>query len=215
MTSLHKYTEEKINKDIQCISHCSSNIFSFQPIFTCPLCHKQIGDSSSIPFRLPSPFAKASQHPCSIVLRPTQGTFLDDFGNSSDLHIAVTTSDGDLVEFNIQGLKELSSSESNKEWSSCLVIESVPQNWHSLWDEKLSSMCNDYFWKSAQYHEQHLNCYSFVLSFLESLCYGDLSKNSRDKNVFSQIYVIPKTVNAAKYISTYRQVVKNGVFINR
>lgn len=179
------------------------------------MCQKQIGDSSSIPFRLPSPFSKASQHPCSLVLRPTVGTFLDDFVNSSDLHIAVTKSNRELVEFNIAGLQTLSSSESNKEWSSCLVIETVPPNWQSLWDEKLFDMCNDPFWKSAQYHEQNLNCYSFVLTFLESLCYGDLSRYSKDKNIFSQKYVIPKTANAAKYISIYRQVVKNGIFINR
>lgn len=179
------------------------------------MCHKQIGDSSIIPFRLPSPFAKASQHPCSVVLRPTEGTFLDDFENSSDLHIAVTRANGDLVEFNVPGLQELSSSESNKEWSNCLVIETVPPNWHSLWDEKLFDMCHDPFWKTAQYHERNLNCYSFVLKFLESLGFGELSKYSRDKNVFSQIYVIPKTVNVAKYISIYRQIVKNGVFINR
>lgn len=157
---------------------------------------------------------KASQNPCSIVLRPTQGTFLDDFGNSSDLHIAVTNSNAEIVEFNIPGLKILSQTETNTEWSQCLVIERVAPSWFSLWDEKLLSMI-DGFWKTAKYHEQNLNCYSFVLSFLKSLNYGELSIHSQDKKLFSETYVIPKTTKAAKYISTYRNIVKNNIFINK
>ena len=52
------------------------------------------------------------------------GSFLADYNNKSNLHIAVTDSRGEVVEFDQSGLRRggLSQSGARTDWSQCLVV---------------------------------------------------------------------------------------------
>ena len=76
------------------------------------------------PFALPSPFMRARDYPASIVIKPSKGSFLTDYSNKSNLHIAVTDSRGQVVEFDQSGLRRggISQSGARTDWSQCLVV---------------------------------------------------------------------------------------------
>lgn len=61
---------------IVCYQHCGAKVFTLKLPEVCHVCKGQLLTSQLIPFRLPYPFVKASQYPCSVVLRPTNGDFL-------------------------------------------------------------------------------------------------------------------------------------------
>jgi len=67
---------------ILCFEHCGKRIFSLKNIpDACPVCNLLITqcDLKIPPFAVPSPFKKAVDFPCSIVIKPTKGNFLLDY----------------------------------------------------------------------------------------------------------------------------------------
>lgn len=65
---------------IICFQHCGPKVFCIDFPEVCPSCKDDLGataaDFKLMPFRLPFPFVKASQYPCAVILRPTNGDFL-------------------------------------------------------------------------------------------------------------------------------------------
>lgn len=100
-----------------------------------------------------------------------------DYNNQRDLHIAVTSSCGTIVEFDRLGLKRHTSKVSTKSpWEQCLLVESVSEAWYDHWDEVLNKISKQSCWHEIDYRQDSHNCYTFVLKFLQSLGYGDLSR---------------------------------------
>jgi hypothetical protein len=66
-----------------------------------------------------------------------------DYYNQSDLHIAVTTSTGALVEFDSFGLRKHSNKNQKSSWTQCLLIEQMPEAWWEHWDYTLANV-SDY-----------------------------------------------------------------------
>ncbi|XP_036328942.1 uncharacterized protein LOC118741174 [Rhagoletis pomonella] len=175
-----------------------------------------VGSTRLLPFRLPYPFIRASQYPCAIVLRPTTGDFLNDYNNSTDLHIAVTTSTGCVVEFDRHGLRRHRADNTRMtEWWQCLLVGDVPEPWYDYWDEILQQICNQPDrWTVAHYQEDSHNCYTFVLAFLQALAYDKLSAAARSKTSFCEKYIVPRTTTAGKYISLYRKLRDTGIYVH-
>ncbi|EDW11528.1 uncharacterized protein Dmoj_GI17189, isoform B [Drosophila mojavensis] len=172
--------------------------------------------SRLLPFRLPYPFVRATQHPCAIVLRPSIGDFLNDYSNATDLHIAVTTSGGDIVEFDRDGLRRHRREDNPRDWWQSLLVGDVPEPWHYYWDEVLEQICGDSTrWSIARYEESSHNCYTFVLAFLQALSYAQLSDAARTKTSFCEKYIVPRTTTAGKYISLYRRLRLAGIHVQR
>ena len=70
-------------------------------------------------------------------------SFHSDYTNSTDLHIAVTTSRGTIVDFDQNGLQRLRASEKTDQqgaWSQSLLLESVPEHWYDVWDSTLEQV---------------------------------------------------------------------------
>ncbi|CAO1425564.1 unnamed protein product [Diamesa tonsa] len=204
---------------ILCIQHCNSKIFSLVLPEKCPLCqHKLLNDNSNfgmMPFRLPYPFVKATQAQASVILRPTNGDFLNDYNNQTDLHIAVTTSSGTIVEFDRHGLRRHAPKDFNKSlWEQSLLVESVPEPWYDHWDDVLSKTCKQSSWTDTAYKKDTHNCYTFVLNFLQALDYGDLSKMACNRNLFCEKFIVNRTIVAGKYISLFRKIRDNGFYIH-
>ncbi|EDW64492.1 MKRN2 opposite strand protein [Drosophila virilis] len=220
---------------ILCFHHCNVKVFCFVLPHTCPHCNEQlnadahtvpdtsgVGSSSSmitamlLPFRLPYPFVRATQHPCAIVLRPSSGDFLNDYSNATDLHIAVTTSAGDIVEFDRDGLQRHRRDDNPRDWWQSLLVGDVPEPWHYYWDEVLEQICaQSARWSIERYEESSHNCYTFVLAFLQSLNYAQLSEAARTKTSFCEKFIVPRTTTAGKYISLYRRLRLAGVHVHR
>jgi hypothetical protein len=68
-------------------------------------------------------------------------SFNSDYNNNTDLHIAVTNSQGIIVEFDRHGLRRHMPKDGNSQWEQSLVVESVPEAWYDFWDEILSKVC--------------------------------------------------------------------------
>jgi len=66
--------------------------------------------------------------------------FRSDYSNATDLHIAVTTSGGDIVEFDRFGLRRHRRDDNPPEWRQSLMVGDVPEPWHDFWDEVLQQV---------------------------------------------------------------------------
>lgn len=207
---------------IICFQHCRSKIFAIDVLPKCPECDADLSDNDNafhmIPFRLPYPFVIPHQHPCSIVLRPTNGDFLNDYFNAMNLHIAITTSTGTIVEFDQDGWMETRKDCSRQAqlWGQSLVVDSVPIAWHEHWDTVLHNMRStaEQKWTAQLYDEDRYNCYTFVLEFLQRVQYGSLSTAAQNRSTFCEQYIIPRTTAAGKYISLYRKIRDYGFYVN-
>lgn len=204
------------HRDLICFKHCGKSIFTYDTASTCPLCNASLGSSlTSIPLTLPYPFVKASQYPCSVVLRPSDGDFLRFFVNQQSLHIGLTASDGSIFEYDVDGLKHtLARNNRDIEWNQCILIAQVSLPWYDKWDDLLQQFFESSHWKKENYHEQSQNCYTFILSFLKKLEHDELSRFCLDKVSFSQNVIVPKTQNAAKYITIYRKLSTTSYWID-
>lgn len=236
--TLHKLSkkiqeEEKPNKNsrvnmkavlkdpgIICFQHCENKVFTIKMLAKCPECHIELNSDDAykmMPFRLPYPFIKPHQYPCSIILRPTHGDFLNDYFNAMNLHIGLTTSNGTIIEFDQSGLHKTFSTQSDtSRWSQSLVVETVPEPWYEHWDDVLREIEKDIHtkWTSTAYHEDSFNCYTFVLDFLQHLKYGTLSAAAQNRTTFCERYIVPRTTAAGKYISLYRKIRDHGFYIH-
>jgi hypothetical protein len=201
---------------IICFQHCGPKVFCLNLPKKCPVCQSELYETKFklMPFRLPYPFVRANQHPCSVVIRPTTGDFLNEYYNCTDLHIGITTSTGSLVEFDRCGLRRNSDKTINNQWSQSLLVESVPEAWTDHWDNVLLQICKQPLWSSSHYREDSHNCYSFVLMFLQALRYGILSESALNKTLFCEKYIVPRTTAAGKYISLYRKIRDQGYYIH-
>lgn len=134
--------------------------------------------------------------------------FFSDYCNSSDLHIGLTLSSGIVTEYDSRGLI----SNDTNSWDQCLIVFEAEESWHEYWDDLLKSVSKD-DWVREKYQEESFNCYTFVLKFLKRLGHKKLSEYVDDKNEFSKYVLLPKTTNAAKYISIYRELKNSNYYI--
>ncbi|KAF4530158.1 hypothetical protein B566_EDAN001415 [Ephemera danica] len=207
----------KMNQDpgILCVNHsCGAAVFGFSCPTECPSCHKNLSDSTDYPFRIPYPFIRASQSPCSVVLKPTRGDFLKCYRSTDDLHIGVTSSTGVVYAYDEHGL---GTDDESCSWSQCLAVPTYKtalqlQSVTEPWDTTLEHFKADTVsWNAERYREDGLNCYSFVLAFLRTLNI-EISDAASDKATFCQRILLPHTTAAAKYITIYRHVIANGTY---
>ncbi len=162
---------------IICFEHCDHKIFSLTSLPpSCPQCSADLTNCqfNLPPFKLPSPLARAQDHPCSVVIKPTRGDFLNDYVSGDNLHIAVTNSRGQVVEFDKSGVCR----ERTKEWVRCLVVNLCSfadpdvvgdPDWGEYWDWRLDAVAESDEFSAKSYDEAEHNCFEFVLAFLAAL----------------------------------------------
>lgn len=209
-----------MNQDpgVLCFQHCKHKVFGFNLPDSCPICSKDLNTEplQLPPFRIPYPFVRASQNPCSLVIKPTRGDFLHDYRNTADLHIGITNSESIVYEYDHEGLH----TDYTSSWSQCLAVPIIHDHrgeldpvWREYWDFTLHTTARQEQWTEERYDEHNFNCYSFILDFLSALRPPKLSMvDLTATSVCSQL-IVPYTSTAAKYISLYRKIVKHNFFI--
>lgn len=199
------------DKPIKCFQHCAraTNILCFSVPQICPLCRE---DVTLTPCRIPpycitSPFVAAGDTQCCLVIKPTVGNFLRDFGNSSNLHVGLTDSKGVVHEFDENGLTIGGSN-----WCQCVSVKliQVTQEIVQQWDRGLQEFVLSSAWSKERYHEDRNNCYDFVIEFLRHLGLDRLYPCLSDRLVFCRELILPRTHKAGQYISLYREILKKG-----
>lgn len=125
------------------------------------------------------------------------GDFLDNYSVTNDLHIGVTNSHGNVIEYDKCGLVK----NNNPKWKDCTAIRLVPESWETFWDNVLTEMENDSKWNSNNYHDSTFNCFSFVILFLKNLKFIDTTREE-----MCEKFILPKIQNILKYASVYKQL---------
>ncbi|UXI22948.1 longevity assurance factor [Sarcoptes scabiei] len=174
---------------------------------------------------LPNPLNDANRSRCSLAIRPTEGTFLSDYQrNTSDLHICLITSTGQIVEFDKNGCQI---SSDNDRWRSSLIInmiDFVPKKLFNHWDTCLQRFIepNEHDldgdqrkkrWCSSDYDPIENNCFDFVLEFLRSLNLKSFGTVLDSKLKFCETFIVPRTKLLARYISLFRKIHSDGFVI--
>lgn len=204
----------RLDPGILCFEHCGQRrIFCFELPEYCPACRAVLlEDTSLIPFRVPFPFVKASQYPCAVVIKPTNGDFLSEYKLSMDLHIGITTTQGITVEYDKDGLSY------GRDWSESLLVYQLQiqdEEAIDIWDSVIDQVSSLDSWSPLRYNEETFNCYTFVLAFLRCLKYPPLTDAVKSKTIFCEHFVLPKTEIAWKYIKLYRRLKDSGYYVSK
>ncbi|CAB0008724.1 unnamed protein product [Nesidiocoris tenuis] len=199
-----------LDPGILCFDHCSSRIFCISLPDVCPLCRAEL-TSNTIPFRIPCPFKRAVQNPCSILVRPTEGSFLSEYEPNDDLHVGVTSSAGILFEFDQRGLTRGTPSD---EWNQSLVVFGTGRAENvEFWDGALHLTAGSDQWTSEMYDEVQLNCFNFVIEFLKCTRMN-IGIDLTAKRTFIENYVSQPILRTLKYVNLYRAIVRDGIFVH-
>ncbi|KAK3087948.1 hypothetical protein FSP39_012703 [Pinctada imbricata] len=208
-------------RDILCFQHCDRhiNILCFAVPEVCPICRRLTNETPCRipPYVIPSPFKHAWRNPCSVVIRPTFGTFLNFHLcklHMSDylVHFLETFFPGAVFDYDEDGVN-IGSPTWDQE---CIVVdlrnEGLNQDMMRHWDQYLIYMSKSGIWTPLRYDTDRHNCYDFVLTFLKQVGLNFENWASHSKFSFTQNLVLPHTAKAGKYITLYRNILKDGYF---
>lgn len=93
------------------------------------------------------------------------GVFRSDYSNATDLHIAVTTSAGDIVEFDRYGLRRHRREDNPRDWWQSLLVGDLPEPWYDYWDEVLEQV-STLFLIPHRNDNRNCNTNSFICFFV-------------------------------------------------
>lgn len=193
---------------ILCFNHCNSkNIFCKSVPVICPLCESSIVDYIVAPFLIPYPYKNAVYYPSYLVIRPSKGSFLNDYNIFDDLHIGITNSEGIVFEYDTAGIIV----NDRSKWTDCIALKMIPSSWDNQWDKSLDAMLKDIKWKSENYNDVTMNCFNFVIEFINNLQYADM--RFVNKEDICDKLILPKIQEAIKYNSLFKKLKLNKYFI--
>ncbi|KAK9301712.1 hypothetical protein QLX08_006011 [Tetragonisca angustula] len=194
---------------IMCFRHCcSKSIFCKTVPEVCPICQLCITDYMIVPFLIPFPYTNATCEPNSIIVRPASGNFLTNYHITNDLHIGITNTNGFVFEYDREGLILNDCSK----WTNCIAINIIPSSWEDHWNETLKVMLTDSKWKSENYNETSMNCFNFVIEFINNLKY--MSLNFMNKEAMCEMLILPKIKDALTYNLLFTKLKTNEFFIS-
>ncbi|XP_066915643.1 MKRN2 opposite strand protein-like [Clytia hemisphaerica] len=198
---------------IKLFKHCDPDIFifCFQIPHHCPFCKKEIISYLVPPCVVPSPLNENEKPKAySIVIKPTNGSFMSDYQENDDLHIGITNLYGDVFNFDSVGVQK-----EKEGWDECacivLIKDGSPSDeekeWMKKWNKCLSSSLKDTQWTKERYDENQLNCYDYVIRMLSKIQGREMNKQD-----FVQDHILPTTKKVAKYLKLHKSILwsENG-----
>lgn len=192
-----------------CFQHCERNVncYCLSLPENCPLCQSELAFSELRipPFRVNIPLSTGERTQLSLLIRPTNGSFVTNFKQGDALHIGISNSQGKIFDFDENGINFVNN---QTEWNHCLSI-GLNSFVDSSLDMILESEKSSSHWSSCNYNEEMNNCFDFVVSVLNKatplLHWSKLS--------ISHQLILPEINKILKFIHIQRMVTENGVFI--
>ncbi|XP_048781185.2 MKRN2 opposite strand protein-like [Ostrea edulis] len=199
--------------DVMCWQHCEklTNILCFSVPPVCPLCRQNTSTSPSRipPYKVLSPLSRAGESPVSLVVKPTVGTFLRDYDNSTNLHIGVTDTKGTVYDYDEDGVHVGVSG-----WEQCLVISlsnrGLAPHIIQVWDATLQHIANSKMWTKSNYIEDRHNCFDFVIAFLRQVGFSRENLSAGSRSAMTHDIILPQMSKVTQYITIYRNVERNS-----
>ncbi|KAK0395180.1 hypothetical protein QR680_001158 [Steinernema hermaphroditum] len=187
------------------VSHkgCSRRFVALVPLpksMVCSSCHRSLMDNdiSLCITHIPSPFAKQCSVVCSVVIKPTFGSFLS-YKTGQNLHIGIADSHSVVHSFSGSGVLSESST-----WDMSLVVCRFDV---ASMDEMMRLFMSDHahYFSKDSYRETDWNCFDFVIHFLSFAKLGRYSKA-----VFTQLFVLDIMKCARRYAKLFKRVMRRG-----
>ncbi|OQR80127.1 hypothetical protein BIW11_05269 [Tropilaelaps mercedesae] len=207
-------------RPVLCFQHClrEVHLLCLQLPATCPLCDKTVDRNRLLlsPSVIPSPFGPASASPCSVVIKPSKGSFLTSLTTSLDLHVGLTDSRGIVHEYDRRGLTVGAG-----DWRQCVTIplscgpnqsKAVDSN---FWDYTLEVTENRQCWSRECYDGEDHNCFTFVLDFVRTLQLPGLSAVALNRTHFCQQVICPRMKSVARYVTLYRKLEADHIYVKK
>ncbi|XP_071941726.1 MKRN2 opposite strand protein-like [Antedon mediterranea] len=200
-------------------NHCKpQGIFCFNIPPVCPVCKGNLSSLRSPPVAIPTPFINGVKRPCSVVVKPTVGSFLRDYKSGSNLHTGVTDSKGCVHNYDEEGIHTDTDSTTWEQSLAIPIVDLVDEVLKDIWDERLCNMISEPNWQIDRYHPDLHNCFDFVINFLNCVQFNNWKVKCNEpitKSQFSTEYIVPATSKAARYISLYRSIERYGPVIQQ
>lgn len=224
--------EQLIQLEIKCFQHCSKTerYLCFDLPEMCPSCLANLNSVENTKFRVP-PFIVPKPlnltntqinylPPMSLLLQPTDGDYDKLIINNvkdmlsteiGDLHIGVTSTFGEVFDFDSNGLNR-----NSLKWTSLPSIVIRLDNKITLnlnddeiddskikWDVVLEKNWDERFnkWNEKNYDELNWNCLDFIISFLVEYGFFDLNQDyDLENDVFKGEMEFQNKVIIKKYL---------------
>ncbi|XP_061253162.1 MKRN2 opposite strand protein [Bos javanicus] len=199
-------------KPIIKVNHCQKYIYSFGVPRRCPLCGQDVGSRrlEEAPVSISEPFTNGHREKCSFLLRPTRGTFLREYDGRSDLHVGITNTGGVVYNYTVHGVQR-----DEVGWEQSVSIPLLRPGLFGLldqWDKYLEDFSATGAWLPHRYEEDHHNCYSYALAFINCVLATE-GEEQLDRDEFTEKFVVPRTRKASKYITLYRAIEERGFYV--
>ncbi|NWR64479.1 MKROS protein, partial [Bucorvus abyssinicus] len=194
------------------LRHCGTDIFCRRPPRRCPTCGCSLRGAGlpAAPLRLPSPFRHGHRQPRAFLLRPTAGTFLECFSDSSAPPDSLALFSGVVYNYNEEGVRREETG-----WEQCISISLVQPDMFGLlqqWDELLEEFSAGEAWLPHRYNEHDHNCYTYALAFVNSIL-STQGKRQMSKSEFTERFVVPQTTRASRYLTLHQALTENDFYI--
>jgi len=198
-----------LDNSFLCYQHCDRNIncYCFTLPENCPICQSDlcVSELRIPPFRISLPLIRGESTRLSLLIKPTNGSFVTSFHIGDALHIGISNSQGKIFDFNQNGVNF---GNNHMEWNYCLSIALTSLVDSSL-DAILESAKSSLQWTSLNYNEETNNCFDFVLSVLNKT-----SPRLRwTKTSISHQLILPEINKIIKLSYILRMITEHGVFI--
>ncbi|XP_053544990.1 MKRN2 opposite strand protein-like [Bombina bombina] len=203
----------KLEKGLIKFTHCQKDIYCCSVPQHCPICGQSAVSSWKLedaPVSIPSPFVNGHGEQFSFVLKPTKGLFISEYDGCSDLHVGITSSQGVVFNYNETGVHRDATG-----WDQCVSVLLVPPDVHNVrsqWDDYLERFSAADRWLPQRYEESDHNCYTFALTFVNSMLTLQ-EKKTFSKKEFTERFVLPRTRRASKYITICKEISENDFYI--
>ncbi|XP_055332990.1 MKRN2 opposite strand protein-like [Paramacrobiotus metropolitanus] len=193
--------------------HCSKDtvVICMGSPASCPLCDGELKDWMFSFRQIFAPWKTSESCPCTIVIRPTNGRFLQDYTGVEDLHIGIADSDGQVLHYDDNGIKR------DTFWPECLPVwsqpdadlltygsGSIPDTQRCRWNNTLTLHTLSWRIDNHAYNEQVRNCFDFALGFVRALITE--TEPFGNKEMFTSEVILPKIQRLLRFLELYKKV---------
>ncbi|EQB77800.1 hypothetical protein CB1_000465011 [Camelus ferus] len=166
-------------------NHCQKPIYSFSVPRCCPLCQRDMGARK-------------------LGEAPRAG------GSSPLVEGGPRASPGAVYNYTVRGVQR-----DEAGWEQSVSIPLLQPGMFGLmdqWDKYLEDFSCAGAWLPHRYEEDQHNCYSYALTFINYVLAVE-GQEPLDKDQFTEMFVVPRTRKASKYITLHRAIEERGFYV--